>query len=99
MATAQDTRIDQLAEPVERLEADVQALRVEQQATASATDQQDPAANLWADMQTLRQEMRRLFDTLGIEHRHTDVLDLQQRLGAKLERNEFSRSIIQARDE
>lgn len=104
MATAQDTRIDQLADRVERLEAAVQTLRAEhrataQQAPASATDQPDSAAHLWADMPMLRQEMRRLFDTLGIQHRPTDVRDLQRRLGAKLERNEFSRSIIEARDE
>lgn len=104
MATAQDTRIDQLAERVERLEVAVQTLRAEQQITAyqapaSVTEQADPAAHLWADMDLLRQEMRRLFDTLGIQHRPTDVRDLQRRLGAKVERNEFSRSIIEARDE
>ena len=59
MATTQDTRIDQVAERVQWLEAAVQTLRAEQQmtahqATSSASDQSDLVAHLWADMHMLR---------------------------------------------
>lgn len=104
MATAQDTRIDQLAERVERLEADVQTLRAQQritapQAPASPTDQPDPAAHLWADKEMLRQASRRLLAELGIEQRFVDVYDLQRRMGEQLPGNELSRGIIEMRDE
>jgi hypothetical protein len=104
MATAQDTRIDQLAERVERLEADMQMLRAEQrttaqQATSSATDQRDPAAHLWADKEMLREASRRLLIELGIEQRHVDIYDLQRRMGEQLPNNELSRGIIEMRNE
>jgi uncharacterized protein YcbX len=104
MATAQDTRIDQLAERVERLEADVQALSAERQkvvdqAPFPATSQPDPAAHLWADKEMLRQASRRLLAELGIEQRPVDIYDLQRRMGEQLPNNELSRGIIEMRDE
>ena len=106
MATAQDTRIDQLAERVERLEADMQMLRAEQrttaqQATSSATDQRDPAAHLWADKEMLREASRGLLDELGIKDRTPiGALELQRCMAeAGLEPNEFSQGIIKMRDE
>lgn len=104
MATAQNTRIDQLTERVERLEAVVQTLRAERQRTeqqvpASPTEQTDPAAHLWADKEMLQQASRRLLAELGIEHRHVDIYELQRRMGEQLPNNELSRGIIEMRDE
>jgi len=106
MATAQDTRIDQLAERVERLEVAVQALRAEQQKTVDqvhfpAVDQPDPAAHLWADKEMLWQASRRLLAELGIEDRvPVGALELQRRMAqAGLEPNEFSLGILEMRDE
>ncbi len=106
MATAQDTRIDQLTERVERLEADVQALRAARQKTTyqpspSAPDQLDPTAHLWANKAMLREASRRLLAELGIKDRTPiGALELQRRMAqASLDPDEFSRGIMEMRDE